>query len=321
MEESMRTEDGGVCREWIALFQEFFGYCLVPSAKAEAILVNVGEGGNGKGVFTKVLTALVGRKQVAALDLKQLGGPHSDYVHASLFGKLVALINEPNRRHMLECGEKLYAISSGDLISARRPTEKVFEYNPYCRLVMSCNQIPATADLTDAIQRRVLPVEWRNKPAVPDTFLVEKLVSELPGILNWALDGLDRLRERGWKFAIPEESRRLRDDYLKSQDSAALFLDAECETDPESRELWCVPADLHRVYVEWCRKTGYQPLNICEFGKHLTKRLGYRASRSRKIEGRVIDVRYGIRIVSSPYRETADLDDFLRKGFSPQDHL
>ena len=320
MNESMRLEDGGVCREWIDLLQEFFGYCLVPSAKAEAILINVGEGGNGKGVFTKVLTALVGRRQVAALDLKQLGGPHSDYVHASLFGKLVALINEPNRKHMLDCGEKLYAISSGDLISARRPTEKVFEYNPYCRLVMSCNQIPATADLTDAIQRRVFPVEWRNKPAAPDTLLVEKLVGELPGILNWALDGLDRLCARGWKFAIPEESKRLRDDYLKSQDSAAQFLDSsDCETDQKSTDLWCVPADLHKVYTSWCKTAGYQALNICDFGKHLTKRLGYPPVRSRKIGDRVVSVRYGIRIVSSPYREEAVLEDLLR-DFNPKDH-
>ena len=56
-------------------------------------------------------------------------------------------------------------------------------------------------------------VEWRFRPSNPDPHLDRKLLSELPGILNLALDGLDRLQARGGDFPEPEESKALKMEY------------------------------------------------------------------------------------------------------------
>lgn len=299
LREVMLQEDGTPCVEWIDTLIHFMGYCLIPDCHAETVLINVGEGGNGKSVWAKVLEALVGDVNCASIDPRQLE-LKPDYTLASLYGKLVGFLNEPTKQQISGCSGYLKALVSGDAVQARQPHRQAFTYRPYMRFVVSCNDLPETKDLSGGWYRRLLMIEWRFRPETPDRRLDRKLIAELPGILNLALDGLDWLREREYEFEEPEESRKLKKEYRHGQDSAAQFLDTpHCQADRNNRELWCYPAPLHKRYAEWCKEAGYPPMNVDAFGKHLTKRLGYPAAAPEKLEGRSIRVRRGIRLLAS----------------------
>jgi putative DNA primase/helicase len=98
-----------------------------------------------------------------------------------------------------------------------------------------------------------------------DLSLKEKLRPELAGILNWALDGLDRLRERG-HFEMPPSSlesiRQLED--LGSPVSA--FLRDWCETEVTNQANVKL---LYAAYRVWSEEAGQRPLARHVFGKAL----------------------------------------------------
>jgi putative DNA primase/helicase len=76
------------------------------------------------------------------------------------------------------------------------------------RFVIACNVFPNFADPSGALAERTLVLNFRR--AVPedrrDPHLAEKLTAELPGICNWAIEGLTRLTETD-KWTVPNIAR------------------------------------------------------------------------------------------------------------------
>jgi putative DNA primase/helicase len=96
--------------------------------------------------------------------------------------------------------------------------------------------------------------------------LKDKLLAERPGILNWALKGLVRLKKRGY-FQVPESSleavRQLED--LSSPVTA--FVRECCALDPNAKTKKQV---LYGEYQDWCQETGQLAMAANVFGKDLT---------------------------------------------------
>lgn len=248
------TEEGETCQEWIDLMQEWFGYLLVPVTKAQAVMFWSGSGRNGKGVITRIIRKMFANL-CCAVDAEQLDKEH---MRANLFGKLVGLMDEPKPSSLIKNGCWLKQLSGEDRIYARRQYEQGFEFDPTARLIVSCNELPRTTDTSFGFFRRVLAVKFRNQ--IPDdqvdADLTEKLFEELPGIFNWSLEGLRRLRANGWRLSIPDESRRLRDEYQASQDPLRQFIDQFCERSNAG----VIPFnDFFRRYKHWCEYAGERP--------------------------------------------------------------
>lgn len=297
--ESLITTTGEPCAEWNEFIYEWCGYCLLADPnRAQAVLLNVGDGGNGKGVFEGLLRRLVGKEQCCTIDVEQL---HDPYQRAQMVGRLVGFISELPHKGLTKNGGVLKAISGGDSINARNPTEKVFSFLPTTRLVTSCNKLPATRDLSRGFFRRPIILDWRNQVSNPNPNLESDLSSELPGFFNLCMAGVRRLMARNWRFSELAESAALLAEYRHSQDTVAQYLEARCEVekgDTEAVEFWAVGAALHKDYSAWCRDSGYQALDVGEFGKYLTKE-GFGPSRAKKVAGKVMKVRPGIRLLSS----------------------
>ena len=143
------------------------------------------------------------------------------------------------------------------------------QVNPTARLVFATNKLPTFADRSNGMWRRFIPLpcEATVAPEDQDKQLAEKLKGELPGILNWALAGLKRLRQRGC-FAVPAASKSLLAEHRGASNPELLFFEDECEVE-QGAEMLC--SDLHQRYVEWCRVGGHTPLDERQFGKALRK--------------------------------------------------
>lgn len=271
LREVMLTTQGEPCAEWIDALQEWFGYCLVADNTAQVSMVWVGEGRNGKGVAARCLEALLGSPSCCAVPVEQL---HDPYHRAELQGKLVGFVNEPDPKSMLRNGAYFKAITGGDTISARRPTEKVFSFVPFCRLVISTNSIPGTKDLSAGYFRRLLILEWRRNfgPEDADPQLDVKLREELPGIFNWAVEGLRRFRDRGGKFAELPESDRLLAAYKLGEDPLRQFIEDECEIGPE---MWTWFSEFYAGYRLWSQESGYGQVGTKHAVAERMNKLGY----------------------------------------------
>lgn len=267
LQEVMLTTDGHPHSEWINIVQEWFGYCLIPDTSAQAAMFWVGEGQNGKGTATRVLEQLVGRDYCMAIPIEQL---HDPYYRAALHGKLVGLVNEPDPRAIQKNGTFFKALTGGDTIDARRPTEKVFSFTPQCRLIISCNDLPATRDVSKGYFRRIILIEWRyNVPnANRSNGLDDILRAELPGIFNWAVIGLRRWMARSRAFDIPSDSVQLLDEYRMGEDTLARFLDEETARDAGG---FATSKILYGAYVQWCKQFGERHDTMASVGRRLAK--------------------------------------------------
>lgn len=280
LQEWLITESGEVCPEWITLVQDWFGYCLIPDNTAQMSMFWLGEGGNGKGVTTRALEGLVGANSCTSIPIEQL---HDPYHRADIHGKLVGFVNEPDRKAMQKNGNWFKLLTGGeDPISARRPTEKVFNFKSVCRVTVTCNDLPATNDPSRAYFRRIVPIDWRyNVPEEKkDTDLDKKVRAERAGIFNWAIEGLNRWKARGRKFEIPAESKKMLEGYRNEQDIMGRFFAEECSFDDPFD---FVPSkDLYKAYKTWCENNGSRVETDTAIGRRMGRVKCYSERRSVK---------------------------------------
>src|SRR5262249_48392707 len=93
---------------------------------------------------------------------------------------------------------------------------------------------------------------------------------EAPGILNWALAGLDRLRASNWPFTEPERCRRAHEEYQLDVNPAKRFLTENYAAGSDDDAVSTV--ELYQEYKRWARCAGYpKPLADRDFARELQR--------------------------------------------------
>jgi putative DNA primase/helicase len=249
----------------IQALQEFMGYALVPMTHMHKFLWMVGAGGNGKSVILEVLTALVGRHNISFAQIERL---QEKFVRAELSGKLLNISSEMSAQGTVADGY-LKQIVSGDVIEAERKQQPSFSFKPYCRMIAATNDLPRLLDGSDGFFRRAMIIRFNRqfKETEQDKNLVDKLVKELPGILTWAIAGLQRLLQRG-HFVLPASSLVEANKYRINSDPIRQFAE-ECLTVSDQRMQFITPLKLHEYYQAWCKAYGYQALAVAKLSERL----------------------------------------------------
>jgi putative DNA primase/helicase len=247
--------------------QEIFGYALVPDTTMQKILLVVGPKRSGKGTIARVLTALVGADNVAAPTLAGLG---TDFGLAPLIGKTLAIISDARlsgRADQQAIAERLLSISGEDSLTINRKHLSHWTGRLATRFLVLSNELPRLNDASGALASRFVVLTMKNSfYGKEDRSLTAKLLRELPGIFNWALAGLERLRDRGHFVPPPSSAEAVRDlEDLGSPIGA--FLRQRCLVGPG---LVAYPKDVFDAWVDWCEANGRQnPGTVQSFGRDL----------------------------------------------------
>src|SRR5471032_480914 len=248
----------------VKTLQEFMGYTLLPSNKFERFLWLVGSGANGKSILLGVMAGLVGLLNTTWAHLDRL---NKTAVRAALEGVMLNISTEMNAEGTMADGY-LKSITSGEPVDAEPKYKDPYSFIPTVKLVAGTNHLPRLKDTSGGFARRAIILSC-NKVFAPeerDANLAETLAGELDGILVWALEGLERLLERG-RFVPPPSSDAMVQTYRTEADSVAMFnhecLDACDEGTPSGT--------LYAVYREFCTTNGFHPTNVAIFGRRLTE--------------------------------------------------
>jgi P4 family phage/plasmid primase-like protien len=245
---------------------EWFGYVISGRLDLHKILLMVGPTRGGKGAIARILTALVGRANVAGPTLNSLGG---EFGLAPLIGKSLAVISDARfvGKNSNIVVERLLSISGEDCLTVNRKYREQWTGKLPSRIHVISNELPKLGDASTAIVGRIvllpLALSWLGKE---DHSLEPSLHTELPGILNWSLDGLERLTENGNRFTrlstAEEAIVTLRD--LASP--VAAFVRERCERGL-GKEI--VIDDLYSAYKGWCEDNGHAKSTKQTFGRDL----------------------------------------------------
>ncbi|MGP5563690.1 DNA primase family protein [Vreelandella alkaliphila] len=232
---------------------EMVGYSLMAHCNHEKFIILVGTGANGKSVLLAVLEALMGSNNVAGVQPSQFD---RSFQRAHLHGKLANIVTEIKQGEMID-DASLKGIVSGEPSTVEHKFKDPFMMRPFSTCWFGTNHMPHTRDFSDALFRRALVVEFNNKfkPEMGncDPHLKKKLVAELPGILNLALDAYSQALILG--FTVPVSAKEARERWRLEADQVAQFVESECERTDTSR---VPPQHIFNAYRGWAEENGIQ---------------------------------------------------------------
>jgi putative DNA primase/helicase len=193
-----------------------------------------------------------------------------------LEGKLLNISSEMSANATVS-DSYLKQITGGDPIDAERKFKAPHKFKPYVRLIASTNNLPRLLDTSEGFARRAVILRFNRifSESEKDPALVGRLLSELPGIAVWAIEGLKNLRRTG-KLAIPSSSDVELARYRTDSDPVALFAE-ECLRKSESRGP--TPSELFEIFNTWSQQARFSSMNKVTFGRRLAG-LGFGKSRS-----------------------------------------
>ena len=245
--------------EDIPTLQEFFGYCLIPSTKAQKMLFLIGKGGEGKSRVGIVLQALMGSNMKTGSIAKVENSP---FARADLQNMLV-MLDDDMKMEALTQTNNIKAIVTAELpMDLEKKGIQSYQGDLRVRFLAFGNgTLQALHDRSHGFFRRqiILEVKDRDPERRDDPFIAEKLCQEKEGILLWALEGLLRLIQNNYHFTISHRAKENMEAAVVDGNNLLEFMNSEgyfrfkADSTVSSR-------DLYDVYKQWCEDNALNSL-------------------------------------------------------------
>ena len=240
-----------------ATLQEYVGATLFGIADAlQRVLLVLGEGSNGKGVLMRAIKRLFPEDAVCSIPPQLMRGGSNAGLHTLLDARL-NLCGDVDREALLETG-LLKQLTGGDRVSFD------VKYAPErrsgvatCGHIWSLNRLPATRDQSTGFWRRwaIVPFE-QTFTGREDFNLNDKLKTDLPVILAWAVEGAQRLVRNGMVLTMGASHDAAISEWKGETDSGRAF--AEVARRPNERE---TITKVYQAYTAWCERSGRKALS------------------------------------------------------------
>ena len=272
----------GFSEELVTYLQMAVGYTLTGKTIEQVLFILFGTGKNGKSVFIEVIEQLMGdySRSVASETLmaqrggRNSAGPSEDI--ARLKGARVAVTCETEEGQVL-AEAQVKRMTGEDSLVARVPYAKhSIEFKAQFKIWMAANHKPIVRGDDYAIWRRIhlIPFEQTFEGESQDKNLKSELLAELPGILNWAIEGCLLWQKQG--LVQPEAIQKATLEYRDEMDLLAEWIDAKCVVGPDRA---ASVAALYNSYDIWCLNNRVKPMERRVFARKLKSR-GFKSVKS-----------------------------------------
>lgn len=246
--------------ESIEAVQRWFGYLLLPDTRLEKMMFIIGPTRSGKGTMTKVMINLFGRDTVASPMLSSMAT--DEYALHTLHGKTIAII--PDARLSKRGNNKdaatelILGLSSNDPMDVRRKyLDTLSGVKMNLRFTLFSNKLPELDDSTAAMAGRGIFLLMRHSfYGREDLGLLDRLLAELPGILNWSIVGRHNLlKEKNPRIIQPQSSAHLVRQMRMTIAPVSQFIRECTELHPASHGV--LLNDLFERWCEWASDNAY----------------------------------------------------------------
>lgn len=257
-------------KELVRYLQKAVGYSLTGDTREQCLFFLWGTGRNGKSTFLETIRRLLG-DYACQMDFTSVLRTKTDKVRndiARLNGaRLVSAVEVEDGRALSEVVVK--QLTGNDTVTARYLRSEFFEFKPTFKLWLAGNHKPSVKGTDVGIWRRIrlIPFSVTVPEAEVDPRLSEKLLDELPGILNWALEGLRLWSEEG--LEPPEEVKKETNSYREEMDPVARFLEECCDISGDERTS---AKALYEGYRVWAVGSGEEVLTKRKLAGRLKER-------------------------------------------------
>ena len=254
--------------EDIPTLQEYMGYCLIPSTKAQQMLFLIGNGGEGKSRIGLVMYALLGNNMnsgsVAKIET-------SNFARADQQFKYL-LVDDDLKLEALPQTNHLKTIVTAELpMDLEKKGEQSYQGELYVRFMAFGNgSLRALYDHSDGFYRRqlILSVKPKDKSRKDDPYIAEKMCSEAEGIFLWALEGLHRLIGNDFHITKSERTKANVEAAMREGNNILGFLESEGYFLFKADD-WITSKDFYTLYTIWCDDNSEKPMSPRTFSNFL----------------------------------------------------
>lgn len=225
----------------IRFIQQWFGYCLTGSVRAEKMAFYQGTAGSGKDTLVGAVSNTMGDYAInvpVGVLTERKHEQHPTEI-ARLHGARLAWSSETEQDKYWN-QQRVKEWTGGGKLTGRFMRGDFFEFVPTFKLTVIGNDKLRIRNVDNAIRRRFIVVPFNNPPKKPDDTLKDRLRSEYSGILSWMILGCLDWQRNG--FVLPKSVSNYTSDYLAQQDIFSRWLEACCEQHityfESSKRLW-----------------------------------------------------------------------------------
>lgn len=255
-----------------SLLEECIGYCFYRRNELGKAFILTGDKSNGKSTFLDCVKAILGDKNISALDLKELGDRFNT---SMMFGKLANIGDDIGDDFLQGSQVSIFKkIVTGNRIKAERKGQDPFEFNPFIKLLFSANDIPRMKDKTGAVLRRLVIIPFnatfgKNDPDY-DPFIKYKLIQKesIEYLIRLGVEGLKRVIINDG-FTKSAKVQNQLDEYEEENNPIIAFI-ADCGVDMIENE---PTNEVYKRYQVFCADNAMTPMSNIVFSKQINKRL------------------------------------------------
>ena len=250
-----------------------------------------GGGSNGKSVFVNVLAKMLGGSEgyVSYVEPSKLA---KDF-RLMPFKKSWLNVSSDTDNNLIGSEGTMKKLIAGESVEDAYKFKQAFSFPTRSKMVMCCNNYPTVADTSEGFMRRFLIVEFpmhyvdadmvHNSNDRPiDVNLEQELIKELPGIFNWALEGLQRLLAQNG-FTKTDRQSELTNDFIRHNNHLMTFAKNSKETFFEVKDTvmegkTVEKRQVFKNYRHWADENNEFPISSTKFYAGLVmifERLGW----------------------------------------------
>lgn len=232
---------------------EMIGLCLTDVTKYQKAYMFIGPKRGGRGTIGRLLQGFIGRENYIG---STMHGFSESFGMQSFIGKKVVVFSDARldgvrRQSLSVIAERLLSITGEDVLDINRKYVGYWSGALTSRIVVFSNELLRFQDDSGALASRFITVKMKQTFwGKEDPDLTRKLLAERSGILNMALDALDRLREREPQRLIqPSSGLEMSEDLTRLTSDVLAFVEDCCVIDYETSvtveklfarwETWC----------------------------------------------------------------------------------
>ena len=264
---------------------DFFAYCLWRDYKYHNWMLFNGFGQNGKSTLLYLLGIFLGSHNVSAESLQRI--LKRDFSSAQLYGKLANIDADLSTEALTNTG-LLKKLTGGDRLTAEYKYKPLFEFRSYTKLIFSANEIPMSADMTDAFYRRLIIINFTRQffddKDDPDLKFKITTEAELSGFLRLLIARLPSVLEKGIRATTNEAIKETRERYLMSANPMKYFVEKALNPIPRNEKL-TPKTEMYDGYLRFCRHYRLPVETDQSFSRKLTQEYGFHYEKHRIHKG------------------------------------
>jgi putative DNA primase/helicase len=265
-----RTANDARATRLITFLQRALGYACSGDTSEECLFLFHGSGRNGKSKLLTTMQHLLGPYAKTA-DMQSFLHRDRETVRndlADLNATRFVCASEVNEGSRFAEG-LIKQLTGGDAIKARFLFQEYFEFTPEFKLFLAFNHKPTIRGTDDAIWARIrlVPFTVTIPPDEQDKHLSDKLLTELPGILAWCVQGCLAWQQDG--LSEPPEVTEATQEYRHESDYLQRFIDEHCLVGDAYR---AEASALYAAYKRWAEANGEYVQTQTRFGRDLEQK-------------------------------------------------